>query len=224
MSTGRKLPHRIDGPIDVVLLDIIEYIKFPRPGIFTPNMLTSLSFGFGLLACYLVYTYKFVFGAVSYSLSYFFDCADGYVARKYNMVSSFGDVYDHITDITVWFLLFYILYSLNPLLFLQFVPAILLLFYLMSIHFSFQEKYTSATTSPFLRAMGVLNPILYDGITKTEIENYMRYTRYFSSGTVNLCIVCMILVYGWTAKNELKVPPYKTSDNTHLSSLSNQYN
>jgi phosphatidylglycerophosphate synthase len=220
MSTGRKLPHIIDGPIDVILLDIIEYIKFPRPGIFTPNMLTSLSFGFGLLACYLVYTYKFVFGAVSYSLSYFFDCVDGYVARKYNMVSSFGDVYDHATDILVELVLFYILYLLNPLLFLQFVPAILLLFCLMRVHFSFQEKYTSATTSPFLRVLDILNPFLHDGITKTEIENYMRYTRYFSCGTFNLFIVCMILFYGWTAKNELKVSPYKTSDNTHLSSLS----
>jgi hypothetical protein len=200
MSNGRKLPHKIDGPIDVVLLDIIEYIKFPRPGIFTPNMLTSLSFGFGLLACYLVYTYKFVFGAVSYSLSYFFDCADGYVARKYNMVTVFGDVYDHITDITVWVLLFYILYSLKPLLFLQFVPAIILMFYLSSLHFSFQEKYTSATTSPFLRALDILNPFLHDGITKTEFAGYLKYSRYFGCGTFNLFIVCMILFYGWTTK------------------------
>jgi phosphatidylglycerophosphate synthase len=200
MTNGRKLPHYLDNPVDVILLDIIEYIKFPRPGIFTPNMLTSLSFCFGLLACYLVYTYKFVFGAVSYSLSYFFDCADGYVARKYNMVSVFGDIYDHATDILVELVLFYILYLLNPLLFLQFVPAILLLFYLMRVHLSFQEKYTSATTSPFLRAMGVLNPFLHDGITKTEIENYMRYTRYFSCGTFNLFIVCLILFYGWTTK------------------------
>lgn len=216
MSVGRKLPHHLDGPIDVVLLDIIEHIKYPKPGIFTPNMLTSLSFIFGLLSCYLVYTWNFVFGAFSYAMSYFFDCADGYVARKYDMVTSFGDMYDHWTDVAVELILFYILYLLSPGLFLQFVPAILLLFYLMKLQLSFQEKYTSAPTSPFLKAMDVLNPFLYDGITKSEVAEYMRYTRYFSSGTFNLFIVCMILFYGWS-KNELKIPPYKWLDNILLS-------
>ena len=164
MSVGRKLHRHLDGPIDVVLLDIIEYIKFPKPGIFTPNMLTSLSFIFGLLSCYLVYTWNFVFGALSYAVSYFFDCADGYVARKYDMVTSFGDMYDHGTNVAVELILFYILYLLSPWLFLQFVPAILLLFYLMQLQFSFQEKYTSAPTSPFLCGMDVLNPFLYDNI------------------------------------------------------------
>lgn len=215
MNSGRKIPPNLDNPVDSVILDIVEFIKFPRPGIFTPNMLTSLSFLFGLLSCYLVYMYRFVLGAMSYSLSYFFDCADGYVARKYNMVSVFGDIYDHTTDIIVELILFCVLYLLNPGLFVQFVPAIILLFYLMRLHFSFQEKYTSAPKSLFLNELSIYNPFLYDEIPKTEIAAYMRYTRYFGSGTFNLFIVGMILFFGWT-KSELNRTPYRMLGNIPL--------
>ena len=33
-------------------------------------------------------------------VGYFFDCMDGHFARKYNMVTEFGDMYDYITDLS----------------------------------------------------------------------------------------------------------------------------
>ena len=36
-------------------------------------------------------------------MSYFFDCADGLYARTYNMTTQFGDIYDHSTDVIVFF-------------------------------------------------------------------------------------------------------------------------
>jgi len=47
----------------------------------TPNMITSISLAFGLLACYLYYKSYYIFAALAYIVSYFFDTMDGYFAR-----------------------------------------------------------------------------------------------------------------------------------------------
>lgn len=39
--------------------------------------------------------------ALLYALGYFFDCVDGIFARRYGMTSRLGDMYDHVTDVTV---------------------------------------------------------------------------------------------------------------------------
>ena len=44
---------------------------------------------------------NYILACIYYFISYFFDVLDGIYAREYNMVSEFGDYYDHIKDIVV---------------------------------------------------------------------------------------------------------------------------
>ena len=76
-----------------------------------PNHITTLSFLSGLLSCFLFYKNYYLSSGIVYFISYIFDSIDGRYARKYNMVTNFGDHYDHSTDIIVWIILFIIMIS-----------------------------------------------------------------------------------------------------------------
>ena len=87
-------------------LDRILFGKLTTPAIdwakkknLTPNYLTTCSFISQLVSIYFLYhKYKFCY-SFFYILGYYFDCIDGPMARKYDMVTTFGDWYDHVTDI-----------------------------------------------------------------------------------------------------------------------------
>ena len=49
--------------------------------------------------------------AIILLIFYFMDCLDGHFARKYNMVTVFGDYFDHFVDILSLSLLYLILVS-----------------------------------------------------------------------------------------------------------------
>ena len=107
----RKIPGKLDNFIDDTLITIIDTIQpyFYKLG-FIPNTLTTIS-----LICWLFALYFFINDGVYYTLyavlfmilSYFFDCFDGHFARSYNMVTKFGDYYDHISDVSKVILLIY---------------------------------------------------------------------------------------------------------------------
>ena len=111
----RKLPNCIDNPIDTMLVDIADVIDpyFKAIGM-TPNMITTLGLISALISIYKLCSKQYKLAALFFLLSYFFDCMDGNFARKYNMVTDFGDYYDHSVDIfksvIIYFLLFYNLY------------------------------------------------------------------------------------------------------------------
>ena len=76
---------------------------------FIPNHLTTFSFIFQLWGVfYLSQNYIYLF-SFNYFLGYYFDCLDGPMARKFDMVTKFGDWYDHVTDLTCYILTNYIL-------------------------------------------------------------------------------------------------------------------
>lgn len=98
----RKLPDHLECPTDIILYKVIEPLSlFFKNLNFTPNMLTTISTLFGLLAFYYLYKRKEGYFVGSLILYYLFDCLDGYYARKYGMCSKFGDYYDHIKDLIV---------------------------------------------------------------------------------------------------------------------------
>lgn len=75
---------------------------------FIPNHLTSLSFIFQIWGLhYLSQGYIYLF-SINYFIGYYFDCIDGPMARKYDMVTNFGDWYDHTTDVTCYMLANYL--------------------------------------------------------------------------------------------------------------------
>ena len=70
---------------------------------FTPNGLTTL----GLISSIMFFVYfnksNLLLTLVFLVLRWYFDYADGMLARKYKLTSKFGDYYDHITDWIFYF-------------------------------------------------------------------------------------------------------------------------
>jgi len=89
---------------------------------FTPNMLTGLSFLFMILSMLMFYKDYRILAVIFYIINYYFDCADGSMARKYNIVSNLGDFLDHFTDVIGIILLLLVLYFKNKKNFVKLIP------------------------------------------------------------------------------------------------------
>lgn len=67
----------------------------------SPNQVTTLSLGSGLLASYLVYHHQFVMGAILALIAIFFDCCDGQLARLTGQTHPLGRAMDGTFD-AIW--------------------------------------------------------------------------------------------------------------------------
>jgi hypothetical protein len=192
----RKIPEKFENPIDNVLIDMCEYVSpsFYKHG-FTPNMITTLSNISAIIVILLLLHAKYIWAAIFFILAYFFDCLDGNVARKYNMTTKFGDYYDHVSDITKTILILYTMYYINAEKFFKVIPVIIITAILMLIHFGCQEKYYNGKESDTLDFTKKLCPINLDN--KESIENNMKITRYFGSGTYTIVFALAIVYYDY---------------------------
>jgi phosphatidylglycerophosphate synthase len=167
----------------------------------TPNMITSISLFFGLLACYFYYKSYYVLAGLSYIISYFFDTMDGYFARKYGMGSVFGSYYDSVSDGIVLLIIGYLLYKKNnfkknwikPLIFFVFIFICLGCIYQASC----QEKYTKKTQEEHVNdSLAILNNV------KCKDFNHMKYSRYFGPGVLALVVSIIIMMHIFMVKNK----------------------
>lgn len=184
----KKIPNHIDNPIDNILIGICEYICefFHKTG-HTPNMITTYSLIFGLLSCYFINQKKLLLFSVFYFLSYFFDCLDGHYARKYDMATDLGDMYDHAKDALVLILVLYITYknsyhNINGLI----IIVIFLSIFLSLVHLSCQEnncddKFKDKNNGYFHLFMSLCG----------KKEN-IYWTRYFGTGTLTTILILLI--------------------------------
>jgi hypothetical protein len=107
---GNKLPQDEENPVDRVFLRITASLApYFRATHHTPNMLTTYSFVCGLLGLAALAHGHVGWFTSLLLLSYLFDCADGQFARRYGMVTTFGDLYDHGTDLLVLVLMLIVL-------------------------------------------------------------------------------------------------------------------
>ena len=190
-SKGRKIERDIENPVDDLLICICEKINphLVKIGV-TPNMITTLSFGAGLLSVYFLYKSNYVASAISFLLGYFFDCMDGNMAREFNMITKFGDLYDHVTDIGVSIALFIVFMIKDiPLKLKLFTLIIILVFlFLGCMHLGCQEKYYEMINQKASQD-GVLST--FRGMCKDR--TYINVTKYFGLGTYTVIIVLIIL-------------------------------
>jgi phosphatidylglycerophosphate synthase len=193
IKNGNKLPTYYDDPIDLFYKKYIDILNphFKKANI-TPNMITSISFFFGLLTCYLYYKSYYILSGLSYIISYFFDTMDGYYARIYNMGSVFGSYYDSISDNIVVLIILYFFYKKNGYINFWIKPAIfgILLFFTSGCIYqmSCQEKYTKKTQEEHVSdGLAFLN-----NIKCKDFEN-MKYTRYFGPGICTLVVSILIM-------------------------------
>ena len=63
-----------------------------------PNILTILRFIFIPIILYFIFTGNYVLGIVFFTISGITDVLDGFIARKFNLVSNFGKLMDPLAD------------------------------------------------------------------------------------------------------------------------------
>jgi phosphatidylglycerophosphate synthase len=187
----RKIPCELENFIDNILISIVDTIQpvFYKLG-FTPNILTTIS-----LICWLFALYFFVNDGIYYTfytvlliiLSYFFDCFDGHFARSYNMVTKFGDYYDHISDIFKSILFVYFICTVYTSKAYYVLPILFIFLILSFMHLACQELYYNNTsdTLSFLKYLCIAN--------KKNVNSVLGITRCFGCGTLHLVIVLTVI-------------------------------
>jgi phosphatidylglycerophosphate synthase len=180
----RKIHRKYENPIDNIILDVGDKVLplFKKTG-HTPNMLTTYSFLFGIVsACFLYYNKLFYF-AISFYMSYIFDCWDGQMARKYAMTSRFGDLYDHITDLIVGGSVAYVVYKkYKSKLTFCIIASIVVMTYLMEMHIGCQQKLYTTSEPETIDIMECLCSSPKD----------ITWTKYFAPPTFVLFVIVLI--------------------------------
>ena len=189
----KLLPNKLhpsqENPIDILLAKLANSMKKNFHSLhFTPNHITTLSLIFGLFSVFLLYKDKYVLSVIFYIISYFFDVLDGIYARTYNMVTKFGDYYDHSKDllINVLYVSMIIYKCKNRIKLIFFILLILFSFIGLCIHMGCQENIYNSSESNTLS--------LLKKLCKNNPEQKIKYTRFFGCGTFILliCIVSLI--------------------------------
>lgn len=204
MTPGVKTTSENEGPMDTFLYKICENVSefFYNTG-HTPNTITTYSFILGLTSAYFYYHDNIFLFAICFIGSYFFDCLDGYIARKYNMKSDFGELYDSISDGTVIILLLYIVYIKHHNKIFKSIPSLWLIIFavfviLLNLELSCQEKIiNNENPTDFKRTLRSFCPEIivdqnnipssYNGVTP------FSYLRWFSPASFNLIFMLILM-------------------------------
>ena len=187
----RKINSKYENPIDNILISICEKIApFFNKLNFTANKITTLSLLFGIISIIFLYENYVITSLIFFVVAYFFDCLDGFYARKYNMVTDFGDKYDHIKDLIVYILFFSVLYikSKDKKKFFIIMIFIIIFSILSFIHLGCQQCLYNKDSE-------VGNTILnsFKSFCKKNPTKNINYTKYFGCGTFILVIVICTL-------------------------------
>lgn len=183
----RKIDKKMDNPIDNVLLDWADLtLPFFRTMDLTANDITSFSFIFTLIGLYAFYYEHYALSAICIFTSYFFDCVDGHYSRSYDLVTTWGDWYDHGNDALRLFGILVLMYMKSKTKFMYICPVIVVFLILALIHLGCQERYydqqqESSTLTPLRRLC-----------FKKE---YIAWTRYVGVGTLQTVVALSILLF-----------------------------
>jgi len=192
----RKITCDCENPLDNILIDISDYMcPYAKKYNLTPNILTTFSLIFCGISALLLLNKQYLLAAFMYLISYYFDCMDGHFARKYNMVTKFGDYYDHVADFTKVLLILYVLYFVNSKKFFRILPFIIFFILLSFVHLGCQEIYYDTPESDILSILKHSCPV-NNKDDKSMIINTLGITRYFGCGTFTICIMLSIIYYG----------------------------
>lgn len=194
---GQKIPEHLDDPIDNILYRFCDVLSpaFKATG-HTPNLITTYSLITGILACYFLYTGRIELFISLYILSYFFDCFDGYFARRYKMTSKFGDIYDHTKDTVVSILLLVVVFLRYRVTFPN-LFIMVILFILFTVHMGCQQKYYKEN-----KEKKEENETIDAYEVMCRDSKYLRYTRFFGPGMFTLFTIGMIMWIWYNNKKQ----------------------
>lgn len=191
----RKIIPNYDGPLDNIFIEISEMTTpYAHSAGITPNMITTLSNITCIITVLLLLNSNYYWAAFFILVSYYFDCMDGHMARKYDMVTVFGDYYDHISDLTKIVVVLATLYYIDSNKFFKVFPIIILMGVMMAVHMGCQELLYENNESYTLEPTKELCPVK----NKTDdnmVQNVMESTKFFGCGTFYLTISLSIIYY-----------------------------
>ena len=123
------ITHSIDSLITYPIAELVA--PFFHNLDITPNMVTTINIFLRMYILYLLIQYdKSIILLLLILLSHFLDCLDGTIARKYNQMSSFGNLLDHYSD-SIYLLLgsFIILYNTRNTVYFNYILIILFIIF-----------------------------------------------------------------------------------------------
>jgi phosphatidylglycerophosphate synthase len=186
----RKIPSKYENPIDDILLDFCELVcpYFNKINM-TPNMITTIADIIFIISLIFIYKEQYIIGAILFFLAYIFDCIDGHYARKYDMVTIFGDYYDHIGDLLKIIVITYVLYNLTKK--KLFIGIIFILWITMLIHLGCQEEvYNNSEQGGSFKILR--------NCCKYNPEKKIIFTRLFGCGTFYIIVAILIATLSYT--------------------------
>jgi phosphatidylglycerophosphate synthase len=191
-----KLAYEHECPFDVLVLTFVDthldiYYKLGL----TPNMITTISIIFGILAAYLIMQDNFFLAGLCILIAYYLDCVDGKLARKYNMITKFGDYYDHFGDAFKFIIVICALFNSSVAINLTHLLFIAILFGLacmVCVHLGYQERIYDNNNKSETSSFSLFKLFT---IFDSNPKNTIRYTRYFGCGTLILSFILIIILW-----------------------------
>lgn len=196
---SNKLPKQYENPVDYVFEDIsYQFGPILYKMNFTPNIITTFALITGIITIHQLYNNYFITAAIFHILTYFFDCLDGNFARRYNMETKIGDIYDHTRDTLYSIAIIYILYKKNNhtrrnTVIIYSIFAVLSI--MTIIQFGCTEKYIKQTRKDLLGSdtLSIFSRFCYDKPYKL-----FQTLRFFSSGTLIIAVTIFIISLHFT--------------------------
>lgn len=192
---GRKITHDEENPFDNVVIDIAEWLNtyIFRPLNYTPNMITTMSLIMGLASALLFHYQYYLSSIILFITAYILDCADGNYARTYNMETSFGDYYDHISDVSkiVALLVVIIIHPIPQRLKVMFIIGLVIFSMLSMFHLGCQETIYNPDGSHKYDSLSSLKQLC--GSSTEQGKKYILHSRYVGVGT--LMLYCCLIIF-----------------------------
>lgn len=185
-----KTDSKLVSPIDMILYFFCDKISvFFRKLGFIPNDITTFSFISAIIG-FKSYLEKCNINIVIFwfFISYFFDCLDGTMARKYNQETVLGDYYDHITDWISACFLIYILFQTKH--YRQNIIIVSVLFIMTLIYIGCQERLLLFNTGESSGSLSLTKKMCKGD--KNKVINKLNYLKFFGLGTINFIILFLI--------------------------------
>jgi len=190
-----KFPSEYENPIDnFIIRNGKKLYPLYRTLNFTPNHLTFISMVLGVVSVYMFYKKSFILSAGLFFSSYSFDVFDGNYARTYDMITKFGDYFDHIKDLVVNVLLIIVFLSYSKIPYNSLLIIItLFLVVTMFLHLGCQEIYVKKYKpkhyqSEYLSFFGKICDYL-------GMEKFSNELKWLGCGTYIIWVTMIILAH-----------------------------
>ena len=127
-----------------------------------------------------------ILAVVFYLINYIFDCADGNMARKYNMESKLGDTLDKVTDSITHIIFIVLCYLKNKYLAIKLIPLLIIMTFIINNDCGCRTTNNRDKMKIDTEAIRFQN--------KFCLINNQKFIYFFNTSTV-VIIICFIILY-----------------------------